>query len=230
MLPGVQSIQHSTTNRYRAVDKTLFNIRHLPLKRTFDLCFSLPVLLIGFPIFLLIALLVKFSSKGPVFFKQERVGRGGKLFTCLKFRTMRPDADQLLENLLTTNPELRQEWQAKRKLANDPRITSIGRFLRKTSLDELPQFWNVLKGDLSVVGPRPVCADEVQEFYGLKAYKILQVRPGLTGVWQTSGRSTTTYDERVQMDENYINHHSFLFDIKLILKTIPKMLRPRDAC
>ena len=206
------------------------SLRHLPLKRAFDIFFSLFAMMIGFPLYALIALLVKVTSKGSVIYGHERVGRGGRLFKCYKFRTMRVDADEMLREVLATDPAARKEWEEKRKLMNDPRVTLVGRILRKSCLDEIPQFWNVLRGDLSVVGPRPVCVDEITQYYGPKAYKILAVRPGLTGIWQTSDRRVLTYSERIEMDEMYVDRQSFLLDLLLVLKTIPAILRPRGAC
>ncbi len=206
------------------------SLRHLPLKRSFDIFFSLMALLLGLPILALIALLIKLTSRGPAIYSQQRIGRGGVPFRCYKFRTMRPDAEETLRQLLASDPAAREEWLSKRKLTRDPRVTPIGSFLRKTCLDELPQFWNVLRGDLSIVGPRPVCADEITQFYGVKAYKILSVRPGVTGIWQTSDRRTVTYPERIAMDEEYVEKQSFPLDLLLILKTIPAMFRPRGAC
>lgn len=205
------------------------SIKHLPIKRTFDILFSLSVLVLFLPVFLTIMLFVIFTSKGKPVYSHERVSRGGKSFKCYKFRSMYPDADIRLQDLLQNNPALKKEWETCRKLKNDPRVTPFGSFLRKTSLDELPQFWNVLKGDLSVVGPRPVMKDEVVQYYGHKAHKILSVRPGLTGIWQTSGRSNTSYENRIQMDEHYIDNQSFLLDVKLVAKTIPSMICSKDA-
>ena len=142
---------------------------------------------------------------------------------------MYTDADQRLNNLLETEAELQKEWRLRRKLKQDPRITPFGHFLRKTSLDELPQFWNVLKGDLSVVGPRPVVREELDQFYGAKAVKILSIRPGLTGVWQVSGRNDTCYITRVKLDEEYVANRSFFLDLKLICKTIPAMITSKGA-
>ncbi len=207
----------------------VWRVRHLPLKRSFDILFSFAALTLGLPVFLLIALVTRLTSKGPVIYSHQRVGRGGKLFSCYKFRTMYANADAMLEEVLDSDPQLREDWEERRKLANDPRVTPMGRFLRKTSLDELPQFFNVLVGDMSVVGPRPVCTDEVKQFFGMKAYKILQVRPGVTGLWQTAGRSVSTYEERVSLDENYVDTHSFFVDLLLVLKTIPRMVWPRGA-
>ena len=204
-------------------------IRHIPFKRAFDIFFSAAALLLGLPLFVLIAISIRMTSKGKVLYSHERIGRGGKTFRCLKFRTMHKDADQRLKLLLENHPELLKEWELKRKLSKDPRITAIGAFLRRTSIDELPQFWNVLKGDLSVVGPRPVVKAEMEKFYGLKASKILSVRPGLTGIWQVSGRSDTCYSTRVMMDEKYVENQNMLLDIKLVLKTIPAMMTTKGA-
>lgn len=204
-------------------------IKHVPIKRMFDVIFSLTVLITLAPLFLLLMLLIRLFSRGPSIYSHERIGRGGKPFHCYKFRTMYSDADARLKELLKTDSALQKEWNASRKLKNDPRITPIGNWLRKTSLDELPQFWNVLKGDLSVVGPRPVVQEEVLLYLGTKASKILSVRPGLTGLWQVSGRSDTSYSRRIQLDEEYIDTHSFFLDIKLILKTIPSMILSKGA-
>lgn len=203
--------------------------RHLPLKRAFDIAFSVFSLLVFFPLFLGLAILIRSTSKGPAIYAHERVGRGGKLFRCFKFRSMYADADIRLKDLLQNHPELKDEWDRTHKLKKDPRITPIGKFIRKTSLDEFPQFLNVLKGDLSVVGPRPVVRAEVTKHFKEKAPKILSVRPGLTGIWQVSGRSNTTYAERIVMDETYIDSHNLWLDVKLIAKTVPAMLSKRGA-
>lgn len=205
-------------------------IKHIPIKRGFDILFSLFCLSIGAPIYLLIALFIFITSPGRIIYSHERIGRGGKPFRCYKFRSMYTDADQRLKDILATHSHLREEWGKNYKLKNDPRITPFGAFLRKTSLDELPQFWNVLKGDLSVVGPRPVVKDEIVSYYRVKAYKILSIRPGLTGIWQVSGRSNVlSYEMRIQMDEYYVDNHSFFLDLKLIAKTIPAMLFSKGA-
>jgi len=204
-------------------------VRHLPVKRIFDILFSVLVLTLGSPLFLLIALLIKCTSKGKVIYYQTRVGRGGKTFKCYKFRTMYKDADRRLQSMLDESEEMRKEWIEQRKLKKDPRVTRIGKLLRKTSLDELPQFYNVLKGNLSIVGPRPVVQEEINEYFGVKAYKILSIRPGLTGIWQVSGRNNTSYAHRVHLDETYVDTRSFWLDLKLIIKTIPCMLFARGA-
>jgi undecaprenyl-phosphate galactose phosphotransferase len=207
-----------------------YEIKHFPIKRAFDILFSLTCLIIGFPLFLIIGILVYLSSPGQIIYSHERMGRGGKPFKCYKFRTMNQDADQYLQDILSVNPLLRLQWESSFKLKQDPRVTPIGAFLRKTSLDELPQFWNVLKGDLSIVGPRPVVHKELKKYYGVKAYKILSIRPGLTGPWQVSGRNNIdSYKKRVSLDEYYVDNQSFLMDLKLIAKTIPVMLFSKGA-
>lgn len=205
------------------------HIRHNAVKRTFDLCFSASLTIALLPLYCLIALIVGLTSRGPIIYGHKRVGRGGKAFNCYKFRTMYKDADERLKLILQENPHLNQEWKKSRKLQNDPRVTPIGSFLRKTSLDELPQFWNVLKGDLSVTGPRPVVEEEVRLHLGLKAAKILSIRPGITGIWQTSGRSSISYEQRIALDEKYVDEHTLWMDIKLVLKTIPCMIFSKGA-
>jgi exopolysaccharide production protein ExoY len=202
------------------------------LKRSFDILFSSTALMIGLPFFALIALLVKLSSPGPIFYCSLRIGRKGRLFKFWKFRSMHRDADQRLEVMLNSDPLLRQEWQKYFKLRNDPRLTRIGSFLRKTSLDEFPQFWNVLIGDLSIVGPRPYLPREANVIYkilGDHMEKIFSVRPGLTGIWQTTGRSFLPFEERVKLEVNYVDERSFLFDLRLIVKTIPILFFPKGA-
>lgn len=201
------------------------------IKRIFDICFSLLALIIASPIFILTGLCIFITTRNPkVIFAHERIGLDCKPFRCYKFRTMHLDADERLKELLEKNPDLKREWDERRKLQNDPRITRLGKFLRKTSLDELPQFWNVLRGDLSVVGPRPVMPEEIEKHFGSRAKKIFSVRPGITGIWQTSGRSRLSYAHRVQLDEKYVDSLSLRQDLKLIIKTIPKMINTKDAC
>lgn len=204
-------------------------IQHLPLKRAFDVVFSIFALLFTFPLFMTIAILIRLQSPGPIIYAHERIGRGGKSFKCFKFRSMYVDADIRLTELLKNDLSLKEEWEKSYKLKNDPRITPIGKFLRKSSLDELPQFLNVLKGDLSVVGPRPVVKAELQQHFKEKAQKILSVRPGITGLWQVSGRSNTTYEQRVALDVHYIENHNFLYDLYLVLKTIPALFLRKGA-
>ncbi len=195
-------------------------IRHIPIKRIFDILFSSFALVVLSPIFLLIAGLISITSPGKVVYGHVRIGRGGRPFKCYKFRSMYTDADKRLLEILINCPEKKAEWERTFKLKDDPRVTPIGKFLRKTSLDELPQFWNVLLGDLSVVGPRPVVAQELAFHFREKSEKILMIRPGMTGLWQVSGRNDTSYEERIRLDEEYIDSRSFWKDLKLIFKTV----------
>jgi len=195
-------------------------------KRTFDIVFSLTVLIIFSPLYLLLALLIAISSPGPIFYVQERVGRNYRHFDCIKFRTMVEDADGVLARMMERSPRLRQEFQENFKLRRDPRITWIGKFLRITSLDEFPQFWNVLKGDMSVVGPRPLVVEELPK-YGKYMDRVLKARPGITGLWQVSGRNDIPYPRRVQIDVYYVNSRSFLMDLWIIIKTIGVVIFPK---
>ena len=197
------------------------------IKRAGDIGFSLLVLALGAPLLLLLAVLVKLSSKGSVFYCQRRIGRGYRGFGCLKFRTMRKDADRVLAQVLASDPELRAEFERDFKLKNDPRITPIGKVLRRSSLDELPQFINVLKGEMSVVGPRPIVWDELER-YGRNMDQVLSVRPGLTGLWQVSGRNNLPYETRVKLDLFYARNRSFWLDLGIILRTIGVVLLPMD--
>jgi lipopolysaccharide/colanic/teichoic acid biosynthesis glycosyltransferase len=180
------------------------------------------------PFFLIVALLVR-ADGGPAFFAHQRVGRGGKLFGCLKFRSMVVDSQTRLEALLANDPTARAEWEATRKLKNDPRITRIGGFLRSTSLDELPQLINVLRGEMSLVGPRPVQEAEIDRYYGASAAHYMAVRPGITGLWQVSGRSETSYESRVALDVSYVSRPSLLADLSILLRTPVAVLSRRGA-
>ena len=197
------------------------------LKRIGDIVFSLLVLTLGSPIFILIAILVKLSSPGSVFYIQKRVGRNYREFGCIKFRTMYKDADDLLPNLLEKYPLMRKEFENDFKLRQDPRITKLGRFLRLSSLDELPQFFNVLKGEMSVVGPRPIVSNEIIK-YSLFMEEVISVRPGLTGLWQVSGRNNLSYKKRVELDLFYARNRNFLLDLEIIILTLGVLLFPMD--
>jgi len=203
---------------------------HTEWKRSFDLLFSIAVLLATAPLTLTIALLVKLSDGGPVFYRHKRITAAGKSFNCLKFRTMRVGAERELARMLTENDELRQEWDQHFKLKNDPRITKIGHFLRRTSLDEFPQFINVIRGDMSVVGARPIVGDELNDFYKESAGRYCSMKPGITGPWQVGRRSDVNeYEERVRMDDWYILNYSLWTDIKIVAKTIYCMVRGNGA-
>ena len=197
------------------------------IKRSGDIVFSLAVLTLGSPVLLLLGLLVKLTSRGPVFYVQQRVGRGYRSFGCIKFRTMRRDADKVLSAVLAQSPDLQEEFRNDFKLKNDPRITRLGKFLRRSSLDELPQFLNVLRGEMSVVGPRPIVRKELPR-YGDRMDEVLAVRPGLTGLWQVSGRNNLSYEKRVKLDVRYARHRSLRLDLNIIARTFLVILDPRD--
>ncbi|MBP6896387.1 MAG: sugar transferase [Pseudacidovorax sp.] len=171
-------------------------------------------------LFLCVWMLVIISTGKPAIYKHKRVGKNGKEFFCLKFRSMVVNSDQVLKELLERDVEARREWESTFKLKSDPRVTRFGRFIRKTSLDELPQFWNVLKGEMSLVGPRPVVHQELDRQYGDHRAFYIAVRPGLTGLWQISGRSDVTYTERIQLDVQYVKNRSLINDIKILFKTV----------
>jgi len=180
------------------------------------------------PLLFLIAVLIKLDSPGPMLYKQMRLGTDGNHFFCWKFRTMRTDAGQVLTELLQDNPDLRAEWEKEHKLHDDPRITRVGRFLRKSSLDELPQLWNVLVGEMSLVGPRPIVDAEVSRYRD--AYELYRrVKPGMSGLWQVGGRSETSYKERVEMDTYYVRNWSVWLDLVILARTVGAVLYRHGA-
>jgi lipopolysaccharide/colanic/teichoic acid biosynthesis glycosyltransferase len=189
------------------------------IKRLFDIFFALLVLILCAPVYPILAGAIAFTSSGSIFYIQERVGKNYRHFGCIKFRTMIPDADRVLLEMIAASDELRQEFSANFKLKADPRITKIGKFLRITNLDEFPQFINVLKGEMSVVGPRPLVPEEIER-YGKDIDRVLTIRPGITGLWQVSGRNDIPYDERIQIDVNYVKQRNFWLDLQIVLKTI----------
>lgn len=188
-------------------------------KRIFDIVFSLSVLIVFAPVYLLLAGSIAFTSSGSVFYIQERVGKNYRHFNCIKFRTMIPDADRLLAEMMAESDTLRQEFSENFKLKADPRITKIGKFLRITNLDEFPQFINVLKGEMSVVGPRPLVPEELER-YGKDIDLVLTIKPGITGLWQVSGRNDIPYDERIRIDVRYVKRRNFWLDLQIVFKTI----------
>ena len=196
-------------------------------KMLLDFLFSIFFLISSLPFFIIISILIKLSSRGPIFFLQERIGKNNIPFKCIKFRTMHPEAKDILENLLMNDEKLKMEFEQTHKIKNDPRITTIGKLLRKTSLDELPQFINVLKNEMSIVGPRPIVKKEKKK-YGKNFKKVLSVKPGITGLWQVSGRNNLSYKTRVKLDINYIENYNFLMDIRIIIRTIGVILFPLD--
>lgn len=186
-------------------------------KRVFDLLLAMALLPLIAPLIAILWLAAR-RDGGPGFFGHTRIGRGGTSFKCWKIRTMVMGAEEKLQAYLRDHPEAAKEWEASRKLAKDPRVTRFGDFLRKSSLDELPQIWNVLAGEMSFVGPRPVVADEIRK-YGSQSGSYLAQTPGITGFWQVSGRNSVTYGERVSMDDDYLRNMSFLLDLRILFKT-----------
>jgi exopolysaccharide production protein ExoY len=212
-------------------------IKHDPIKRTFDIIFSMLVLAGSAPLLIAIALTVSLTSFGSPIYRSSRLGRGGKVIRCLKFRTMYRDADERLAELLNNSDTLNQEWKRFQKLKDDPRITPVGKYLRRLSLDELLQFWNVVKGDMSIVGPRPLTMSGPEEsyleqmfsLYGEDSRTILSVRPGITGIWQVSGRSEIPLTIRQKLEKHYALQRTFKTDLALIAKTIPAVLFSKGA-
>jgi lipopolysaccharide/colanic/teichoic acid biosynthesis glycosyltransferase len=209
-----------------------YSLRSERRKAGYDLCKhgidflgSLLLLILTSPLFLLIALATKITSTGPVFYNHRRLGQGGKLFWCRKFRTMAVDADEQLQQ----NAELRQQFEVSYKIKYDPRVTRLGAFLRKTSLDELPQLINVLWGEMSLVGPRPIVSPELSK-YSIYGKKLLTVKPGISGLWQVCGRSDVDYPERVMLDMHYIDHRCLGLDLQLMLRTPLAVFRGHGAC
>ncbi|RZT42327.1 Undecaprenyl-phosphate galactose phosphotransferase WbaP [Cupriavidus agavae] len=196
-------------------------------KRLFDVSAAVSLLVVLSPALAAIAWRVG-RDGGPCLYGHPRIGKGGRPFKCLKFRSMVPDAEARLKSLLESDPAARAEWEATYKLRNDIRVTAIGRLLRRTSLDELPQLWNVVRGEMSLVGPRPVVEKELQRYGACAAY-YLQVPPGITGPWQVSGRNDTSYEDRVALDLDYVTHWSLARDIGILFRTVGVVLRRRGA-
>lgn len=197
-------------------------------KRSFDILVALGAFILISPIFLMIMALVKFSDGGRVFYGHRRIGYNGTTFRCLKFRTMAENGDAILQQYLKDNPAAYEEWRTARKLQFDPRVTVVGTVLRKLSLDELPQLFNILRGEMSLVGPRPVVEDEL-ELYEASAIYYLQTRPGLTGLWQVSGRNDVSYAARVAFDTHYVCNWSLVSDLRIVVRTIPAVCLSRGS-
>ena len=198
---------------------------YIKIKRVIDVILASVALILLSPLFAIIAIAIKIDSKGPVFFAHKRIGKNGKIIKLYKFRSMVINAEELIKSF---TPEQMREYKENYKLTNDPRITKVGKFLRKTSLDELPQLINIINGDLSIIGPRPVVADELEK-YGENKDKFLSVTPGLTGYWAANGRSNTTYEQRMEMELYYIDNLSLKMDIKVFFKTILSVLKKEGA-
>jgi lipopolysaccharide/colanic/teichoic acid biosynthesis glycosyltransferase len=211
--------------RKRRVPSDLF--RYRVIKRSLDVAAVMLAVPILAPIFFVLVCAAILTSPGPVFYSHRRIRQNGASFPMWKFRTMCVDSTGVLEDHLTRHPEARAEWNKTHKLRHDPRITPVGLFLRRYSIDELPQIWNVLIGQMSLVGPRPIVAAEIVKYRGtFNSY--CRVKPGLTGLWQVSGRCTLTYDQRVALDRDYVEHWSLTRDLKILLKTLPSVLN-RDG-
>ena len=198
---------------------------YIKVKRVIDVILASIALILLSPLFAIIAIAIKIDSKGPVFFAHKRIGKNGKIIKLYKFRSMVINAEELIKSF---TPEQMKEYKENYKLTNDPRITKVGKFLRKTSLDELPQLINIINGDLSIIGPRPVVADELEK-YGVNKDKFLSVTPGLTGYWAANGRSNTTYEQRMEMELYYIDNLSLKMDIKVFFKTILSVVKKEGA-
>lgn len=208
--------------------RTAISVPTVDAFRILELVLVVGALVFLAPLMALIAIAVRMTSRGPALYRQERLGRGGRMFRCLKFRSMQVDADARLAALLEADPAAREEWEVFRKLSHDPRVTPLGRFLRRSSLDELPQLLNVLGGEMSLVGPRPIVPAETHH-YGRHIASYFSVRPGISGLWQISGRSDTTYRRRVAFDRIYVRRKTFGLDLTITLLTIPAVLSSRGA-
>jgi lipopolysaccharide/colanic/teichoic acid biosynthesis glycosyltransferase len=237
ILPSSKSSAQARTNpasggRRKPADRVFlptrgFSTPHLMIKHLMDFWISLLALIALTPLLAVIAISLRLSGS-PAVFHQKRVGRGGQLFDCYKFCTMKPDAEAELRRILSENPQRQLEWFKTQKLTNDPRVTRLGRFLRTTSLDELPQFINVLRGEMSLIGPRPILPNELAK-YGPYADHYLSVKPGLTGLWQISGRNATTYNRRVALDVAYARNASLGFDCYILLHSTVPILTGKGA-
>lgn len=215
----------SEVTRLRRTNKEEEIESYIKNKRVLDILLASIGLVALLPVFLLVATMIKINSRGSVFFAHTRIGKDGKKFKMYKFRTMYENAEEMIQDF---TPEQKKEWQENYKLKDDPRITRIGRFLRKTSLDELPQIINIIKGDLSIIGPRPIIDRELEK-YGENKQKFLSVTPGLTGYWQANGRSDTTYKQRMKMELYYIDHMSPKLDAQIFFKTFKTVLKKEGA-
>jgi len=231
-LEGVSSLETEATDVGRLLMLETRNRLLMPwprlAKRALDVACTMALAFIALPLSAIIAALIKLDSRGPVFYRHSRIGRDGRRIKIWKFRTMTPDANGLLEWHLRAHPEMAAEWRRNHKLRRDPRVTCLGRFLRRTSLDELPQLLNVLRGDMSLVGPRPIVTEEIEKYSD--AYRVYtRVRPGLTGLWQVSGRNDASYDERVALDTYYVRNWSPWLDAYLLARTVTAVLARAGA-
>jgi len=210
------------------VNSSLFRSRNRVVKRLFDVIVASLLAIPAIPLGGAIALAIVLETRGPVFFVHTRLGKGRRPFRIWKFRSMRADADEVLGRYLAQHPERLAEWHETHKLKNDPRVTRVGRWLRRSSLDELPQLWNVLRGTMSMMGPRPIVQEEIPK-YGPALQYYERVQPGLTGLWQVSGRTDLSYRRRIDLDTEYIRHWTFALDLKILWKTVRVVLGGHGA-
>lgn len=225
--PGLTGSNYMSTSS-RAATRTVPEAAQALMIRIFDVAVAAVAIVALLPLLMVVALMVRMTSTGPVVFRQKRVGRDGVMFPCLKFRSMVVDAQSQLDRLLAQSEEARQEWAQDQKLRRDPRITPVGEFLRKTSLDELPQLFNILAGQMSIVGPRPIVEGEIVR-YGSRFRHYCSVRPGLTGLWQISGRNDVSYAMRVRLDSLYAQRRSLKLNVAICFKTVPAILTSRGC-
>ena len=219
-MPIAQMSRIAYERKFLISHSETYHAAYILIKRGFDIVFSLLMCVLLLPVYALITALIKLSDPGPAVFKHRRVGQFGEEFDCLKFRTMVNHADEMLEN----NPRMLREFDEKFKIEDDPRLIRGGKFLRASSLDELPQFINVLRGEMTLIGPRPVVKRELAK-YAVYQGKLLSVKPGLSGLWQVSGRSETTYEERIELDLTYIDQRSLWMDTRIFFRTIATVLQ-----
>lgn len=226
-----QAVRVRARGEGRITDPRLINLARKAnglAKRGLDIVGAIAALTIFSPVFVVLGLMVWAQDRGPMVYAHKRIGRYGRSFRCYKLRSMVLNGDEVLKAHLAANPEAAEEWRNTHKLTNDPRVTALGKFLRKSSLDELPQFWNVLKGDMSLVGPRPITRAELDRYAKERRYYLL-VRPGITGLWQISGRSDSSYEKRIKLDREYLEHFSFLREFWILIMTIPAVIAAKGA-
>ncbi len=224
-MDGIETELEKSVSKQASVKNSSYI--YLFIKRTFDIIVSLIVFIILLPLFLVLAILIKVDSNGKVFYMHKRIGKNGKIIYLYKFRSMYSDADERLKEMLK-DPKIKEEWEENYKIDNDPRITRVGKILRRTSIDELPQLLNIIKGDMSIVGPRPLVEDEIKK-YGKNKEKFLSVTPGLTGWWACNGRSCRTYKDRMKLELYYVDHRNLWLDIKIIFMTVGAVIRGHGA-
>ena len=223
-----ETLVHIAAQSFVDWDPPVHSRWQLTVKRSLDLIVAIPVLILLMPVFAIAALLIKLETPGPVVYADKRLGKGGKVFNCLKLRTMFTGSEDSLEAYLESHPEAREHWAVYRKLPNDPRLTRVGRILRKTTLDELPQVINIIRGEMSIVGPRPFMLREAQELEPYMA-GLLSMRPGMAGIWMAHGRNELTFEERIQLELKYIRRWSLKLDAVLFVKSLVAVLTARGA-